>query len=52
MTPIRILQGKPTVSGQDTEQRKRVLPLLTGWTTYLTKLVEVEPALDILFIQM
>ena len=64
MTPMRIIQGNPTVSGQDKEQRKRdtrqgnsdlkqwkkVLPLVIGWTTYIMDEVEVSPAVDILFI--
>lgn len=64
MTPMRVIEGNPTVSGQDIEQRKRdieqgknntkqwkkVLPLVIGWTTYITEEVEVEPAVDILFI--
>ncbi len=50
MTPMRILEGNPTVSGQDTKGKKVVLSLATGWTTYITEQVEASPALDILFI--
>ena len=74
MTPMRVLQGNPTISeqvmeqrqnpeqkedieqGADTEQEeeikrvKRVLPLVFGWTTYITEEVEVTPALDILVV--
>lgn len=50
MTPMRILEGNPTVSGQDTKGMKVVLSLATGWTTYITEQVKASPALDILFI--
>lgn len=50
MTPMRVLQGNPTVSGQETEREKKVLPLVFGWTTYITEVVEVVPALDILVV--
>lgn len=50
MTPMRLIGGSPTVSGQDLEQRKRVLPVVIGWTTYITEEVEVAPAVDVLFI--
>jgi len=47
---MRVIKGHPTVSGQDAEQRKKILPLAIGWTTYITEEVEVAPAVDILFI--
>ena len=68
MTPMRILQGAPTISGQhtekwqnegqgkdapqgkDTERVNKILPLIFGWTTYITDEVEVTPALDILVV--
>lgn len=64
MTPMRVIGGNPTVSGQDIEQRgkdteqgkqnaeqwKKVLPLAVGWTTYITEEVVVEPVVDILFV--
>lgn len=50
MTPLRVIQGHPTVSGQDADQKKKVLPLAVGWTTYIMEEVEVSPAVDILFI--
>ncbi len=50
MTPLRVIQGHPTVSEQDAEQKKKVLPLAVGWTTYIMDEVEVSPAVDILFI--
>jgi len=50
MTPMRIIQGNPTVSGQGPEQGERVLPLTIGWTTYITEEVKVALSVDILFI--
>lgn len=50
MTPMRIIEGSPTVSGYTPEQGKKVLPLAIGWTTYITEEIEVAPAVDILFI--
>ena len=50
MTPMRVIQGNPTVSGQDAEQGQKVLPMVVGWTTYITEEVEVTPAVDILFV--
>ena len=50
MTPMRVVQGEPYVSGHHPKQGKKTLPLVTGWTTYITEKVEVSPAVDILFI--
>lgn len=50
ITPMRILQGHPTVSGQDKEPGIRILPLVVGWTTYIRDEVEVVPALDVLIV--
>ena len=45
VTPIRILQGTPTISDAG-----KTLSLNIGWTTYITKAVIITPALDVLFI--
>ena len=50
ITPMRILQGKPTVSGQDTERGKRVSPFTVGSITYIREEVELMPALDLLIV--
>lgn len=50
ITPMRILQGNPTVSGQDIERGKKVLPFVVGLTTYIREEVEVLPALDLLIV--
>lgn len=53
---MRVLQGHPTVSGQDTkppqnkEPGTKALPLVVGWTTYIREEVEVVPALDLLIV--
>jgi len=50
ITPMRIVQGNPTVSGQDTERGKRFVPFVIGSTTYIKEEVEVMPALDLLIV--
>lgn len=50
MTAIRIIEGKPTVSGTGSEQNKISLPLEFGSTVYIRDRVDVTPAVDILFI--
>jgi len=50
MTAMRVIEGSPTVSGQDAEQGQKVLPIAVGWTTYITEEVKVTPAVDILFV--
>lgn len=50
ITPMRILQGNPTVSGQDIERGGKVLPFVVSKTTYIREEVEVMPALDLLIV--